>query len=84
MNYKRLHPKISDPIRQEDNVTNNPLIPSWDSMIFKKLVLCLTILGTLSIIPIIRLLIKHKKVENLSNQYSFEQNAICGCSTNSR
>ena len=34
-------------------------------MIIKLIVLCLTILAALSIIPIIRLLIKHKKLKTL-------------------
>ena len=34
-------------------------------MIFKILVLCLTILGALTTIPIIRLLIKHEKLKTL-------------------
>ena len=65
MKYKGLHPKISDPITQEDNFTTEPLITFWDSMIFKILVLCLMMLGALSTIPIIRLVIKHKKLKTL-------------------
>ena len=55
MKYIGLHPKISNPITQEDNFTTKPLINFWDSMIFKMLVLCITILGALSTIPVIRL-----------------------------
>ena len=65
MKYKGLHPQISDPVTQEDNCTTKLLITFWDSMICKILVLCLTILGALSTIPIIRLLIKHKKLKIL-------------------
>ena len=56
---------MSDPITQEDNFITKTLITFLDSMIFKLLVLCLTILGALSTIPIIGLLIKHKKLKTL-------------------
>ena len=65
MKYKGLHPKISDPITQEYNFTTKLFITFWDSIIFKILVLCPTTLGALSTIPIIRLLIKHKKLKTL-------------------
>ena len=65
MKYKGLHTKSSDPITEEDNFTTKLLITFWDSMIFKILILCLTILGALSTIPNIRLLIKHKKLKTL-------------------
>ena len=65
MKYKGLHPKIPDPITEGDNFTTKLLITIWDSMIFKILVLCLTILGALSTIPIIRLFSKHKKLKTL-------------------
>ena len=63
--YKGLHPKISNPITQEDNFTTKLLISFWNSMIVRLLVLYLTILGSLSTKPIIRLLIKHKKLKTL-------------------
>ena len=65
MKYKELPPNISDPITQKDNFTTKLLITFWDSMIFKLLVLCLTILEALSTIPIIRLLIKYEELKNL-------------------
>ena len=71
MKYKELHPKISDSVTQEDNFTTKLLITFWDSMIFKILVLCVTILGALHTIPIIRLLIKHKKLKTLVTSIAF-------------